>query len=183
MRAVGFSGSGNRPSRTRLLAETALEIAKDEYGVTGEVFDTVDLGWEGTAGRVDPGEALSGVMDQLAQADILIAATPVYNASYSGLFKHFFDLLDPELLRGKPVMLMATGGSERHTLVVDGVLRPLFSHFGAITVPTGIYAVSGDFSGAKLSSDILKARLSRALGEAVSQVRRPQLSIAMEGLK
>ncbi|OYU96670.1 MAG: FMN reductase, partial [Burkholderiales bacterium PBB5] len=83
----------------------------------------------------------------IESADLVIAATPVYKGSYTGLFKHLFDLVDPNALVGRPVLLAANGGSERHALVVDHQLRPLFAFFRALTVPSAVYAAEADFDG------------------------------------
>ncbi len=64
-------------------------------------------------------------------ADGVIAVTPVFTASYSGLFKSFFDLIDPTALTGTPVLIGATGGTARHSLVLDHALRPLFAYLRA----------------------------------------------------
>jgi FMN reductase len=73
----------------------------------------------------------------------------VFSASYSGLFKMFFDVLGPDLLRGKPVLLAATAGTARHSLVLEHAVRPLFSYLRAITVPTAVFAATEDFGGAR----------------------------------
>ena len=78
-------------------------------------------------------------------ADALIVGSPVYKGSYTGLFKHLFDFVEPEALAGKPVILTATGGGPRHALVVEHSLRPLFGFFTALTIPTAIYASDQDF--------------------------------------
>ncbi|WP_181008696.1 NAD(P)H-dependent oxidoreductase, partial [Streptomyces sp. SM12] len=83
----------------------------------------------------------------VTSADALIAVTPVYNASYSGLFKSFFDLVDPTALAGTPVIVAATGGTPRHSLVLDHAMRPLFGYLRALTVPTGVYAATADWGG------------------------------------
>ena len=94
-----------------------------------------------------PAGSLRTVVDTVAAADGLIVVTPMFSASYSGLFKSFFDILDPDVLAGKPVLLAATGGTERHSLVLEYALRPLFTYLGAAPVRTGVYAATGDFGG------------------------------------
>lgn len=102
----------------------------------------------------------------ITTADLLIAATPVYKGSYSGLFKHLFDLLAPDALVGRPVLLAANGGSDRHALVVDHQLRPLFGFFRALTVPSAVYAAESDFDGYVLRSEALRARIGEAVAQA-----------------
>jgi len=91
----------------------------------------------------------------------VIAVTPVFSASYSGLFKSFFDVLDPQALVGTPVLMAATGGSARHSLVLDFALRPLFSYLKAAPVPTGVFAATADF-GADDAGRSLSGRVRQA---------------------
>lgn len=101
------------------------------------------------------------------QSDLLVVGSPVFKASYTGLFKHFFDLLDPLAIAGKPVVLTATGGSHHHALVLEHHLRPLFGFFRAQTLPTAVYAVEGDFDNGVLVNEGVKDRIGRAVTEAV----------------
>ena len=98
-------------------------------------------------------------------ADVLVAGSPTYKGSYTGLFKHFFDLIDPTALRGKPVVLLATGGGDRHALIVEHQLRPLFAFFEALTLPTAVYASEKDFTDGVLVSPTIRARAEQALDE------------------
>jgi len=84
----------------------------------------------------------------VAAADAVIAVSPIFNASYSGLFKAFFDVLEPGALTGKPVLVAATGGSERHSLALEHAMRPLFAYLRAVVVPTAVYAASSDWASA-----------------------------------
>ncbi|MBW4717781.1 FMN reductase [Saccharothrix obliqua] len=115
-----------------------------------------------------PSARLKAVVDDVVGADGLIVVTPTFNASYSGLFKSFFDVLEPESLVGKPVLIGATGGTERHSLVLDYALRPLFAYMKAAVVPTGVYAASVDWGSPQGLAD----RVDRAAAE---------LAAAMEG--
>jgi FMN reductase len=103
-------------------------------------------------------------LDAFLAADALIVASPVYKGSYTGLFKHFIDLIDPADLIGKPVLLAATGGGQRHALVIEHQLRPIFGFFEAQTLATGVYAASSDFLDHGLVPD-LSQRLDRAVGQ------------------
>ena len=99
-------------------------------------------------------------------ADALIAVTPVFNASYSGLFKLFFDVVEHDSLAGMPVLVAATGGTARHSLVLDHAMRPLFAYLGAATVPTAVYAAAEDWGqGATPADTALAERIDRAAGE------------------
>ena len=106
---------------------------------------------------------LRDALADVTGADALVAVTPTFQGSYSGLFKSFLDLVEAGTLRGVPVLLAATGGTERHSLVIEHALRPLFSYLGALTVPTGVYAATADFGGA--GSAPLAARVDRAAAE------------------
>ena len=109
-----------------------------------------------------PSPELAAALETVRRADALVAVTPVFTASYSGLFKTFFDVLDPDALRGVPVLVAATAGTARHSLVLDHALRPLFGYLRAVVVPTGVFAASEDFGSAGLDE-----RIDRAAGELV----------------
>ncbi|WP_250401959.1 CE1759 family FMN reductase [Streptomyces cellostaticus] len=123
------------------------------------------------------GKSLAAAQDAVAGADGLIVVTPVFSASFSGLFKSFFDVLDKDALTGKPVLIAATGGTGRHSLVLDHALRPLFAHLRAVVVPTGVYAASEDWGAEGLAE-----RIERAAGElAVLMAARPAAAAAPAG--
>ena len=86
-----------------------------------------------------------------------LGGRPVFNGSYSGLFKMFFDALDKDSLAGTPVLIAAAAGSARHSLVLDHALRPLFAYLRAVVVPTGIFAATEDFGSHGLSDRITRA--------------------------
>jgi FMN reductase len=117
---------------------------------------------------LDPRHAppdLLALIETITIADALVVGSPVYKGTYTGLFKHLFDLIDPKALKDKPLVLTATGGSERHALVVDHGLRPLFAFFSADILSTGIYATEPDFAGYLPASVNLKARIERVVDE------------------
>ena len=155
------------PSSTRLLADRIAQKTVDtlrESGRTATVrsIDLGPLAVDVARGLLSgmPNEGVQAAVDHLARADAVIAATPVYKAGISGLFKSFADLLDNDLLIAKPVILAATGGSARHAMVVDDQLRPLFAFLRALPVPTSLYAAPEDWA----STDLGK-RIARAAGE------------------
>lgn len=124
-----------------------------------------------------PSARLREVVDAVVGADAVIAVTPTFNASYSGLFKSFVDVLEPGSLAGKPVLIGATGGTERHSLVLDHALRPLFAYLRAIVVPTGVYAASSDWG-----AEGLPGRVDRAAGELADLlVGRAPVKPAVDG--
>jgi FMN reductase len=135
-----------------------------------EIYDLSDAGpGLGTAlHRQDLTLPAARIIDAIEQADALIVGTPVYKGTYTGLFKHAFDLADPRALVGKPVLLTATGGGPRHALVAEHALRPLFGFFEALTVPTAVYASDADFVDGQLAEAGVLARVSTA-----ATTRRP----------
>ncbi|MFC8364267.1 FMN reductase [Streptomyces griseorubiginosus] len=162
MKLVVVSAGLSVPSSTRLLADRLAAAVGRTAEVDVQVVElrelAVDIAHHFTNGF--PGQALSAALDAVTGADGLVVVTPVFSASYSGLFKSFFDLVEPEALAGKPVLIAATGGTARHSLVLDHALRPLFSYLKAVVVPTGVYAASEDWG-----AEGLDARIERAAGE------------------
>ncbi|MDP2411923.1 MAG: FMN reductase [Pseudolabrys sp.] len=163
---VGFSGNVHRPSRTRTLVETVIARIAARHPATvikSDVFDMLDV-------MPDLGLALGSplpakietLIERIASADALVVGTPVYKGSYTGLFKHLFDLVEPQRLAGLPVVLTATGGGDRHALVVEHQLRPLFGFFSAHTIATSIYASGLDFVDGQVQSELLEKRIDAA---------------------
>jgi FMN reductase len=164
------------PSSTRLLADRltaatveALRARGDD--ATVEVVElrahARDLADNLVAGF--PNESLRTAVDTVTGADGLIAVTPIFSASFSGLFKTFFDVLDKEALVGKPVLLGATAGTARHSLALEHAMRPLFAYLRAVTVPTGVFAASEDWAGGG-GDQALADRIDRAAGELADLV-------------
>ncbi|MEU2301115.1 FMN reductase [Streptomyces antibioticus] len=168
MKLVVVSAGLSVPSSTRLLADRlaaeteAKAKAQARADVEVEVVELRDLAVEIAHNFTNgfPGRKLAGALDAVAGADGLIVVTPVFSASYSGLFKSFFDVLDQDALTGKPVLIAATGGSARHSLVLEHALRPLFAYLRAVVVPTAVYAASEDWG-----AEGLPERVERAAGE------------------
>ena len=164
---VGLSGNLDRPSKTRTLVQTVVATAASQYEATGRVYDLADFGASlGAARRLaDLDASARAALEVVLSADALVVGSPVYKGSYTGLFKHLIDLVDPLALAGKPVLLTATGGGDRHALVIEHQLRPLFGFFEARTLPTGLYAADRDFTDGQPSSPVLLDRLGRAVGQ------------------
>jgi FMN reductase len=170
LNVVGFSGNLHRPSKTRTLVETVIErIAARRTGdsVKSVVFDIIDIMPElGAAlGGPDLPPKLQKAIDLLANADAIVVGSPVYKGSYTGLFKHFFDLIEPQRLMGLPVVLTASGGGDRHALVVEHQLRPLFGFFSSHTIATSIYASERDFAEGRIRSEPLQQRIEAAVSD------------------
>ncbi|MFG2939654.1 FMN reductase [Streptomyces sp. NPDC048282] len=162
MKLVVVSAGLSVPSSTRLLADRLAAAVGRETEVRVEVVELRDLAVEIAHNFTNgfPGRKLAAALEAVTEADGLIAVTPVFTASYSGLFKSFFDVLDKEALVGKPVLVAATGGTGRHSLVLEHALRPLFAYLRAVVVPTGVYAASEDWG-----AEGLEDRIERAAGE------------------
>jgi FMN reductase len=176
---VVVSAGLSQPSSTRLLADrltTATVERLDGFGVetTVEVIELRDLGHDIVNNLVTgfPSPKLSAAIESLTAADGLVAVTPIFTTSYSGLFKSFIDVLDPSALTDLPVLIGATGGTERHSLALDYSMRPLFTYLHAVVVPTSVYAASSDWgTGADGGTGALPDRMSRAAGELAALVR------------
>ncbi|MFI5798792.1 CE1759 family FMN reductase [Streptomyces sp. NPDC051677] len=164
MKLVVVSAGLSVPSSTRLLADrlSAATAGRTSAEVEVEVVELRDLAVEIAHHFTNgfPGRKLAAALEAVSAADGLVVVTPVFSASYSGLFKSFFDVLDPDALAGRPVLIAATGGSARHSLVLEHALRPLFAYLRAVVVPTAVYAASEDWG-----ADGLPERIERAAGE------------------
>lgn len=162
---VTVNGSYSNPGKTGALLELIAEEFTRHHEVTVDRVAVATLG-PGFTNALSRDEVSAAVEEQLAlveRADLLIVGTPVFRGSYPGLFKHFFDLLDQYALANKSVLLSATGGSDRHTLVIDQVLRPLFGFMQAAIAPVGLYASSNDFSGTTLLNPEVYSRIEIAV--------------------
>ena len=161
----------SQPSSTRLLADRLADAVRGAVAGHGDSVEVsvlelrelaVDLAGATITGGVSS-PALERARRQVARADGLIAVTPVFSGSYSGLFKMFFDVLDPGAVDGMPVLIAATAGTARHSLVLDHALRPLFSYLHAVVVPTGVFAATEDFGGSDATG--LSERIDRAAAQ------------------
>jgi FMN reductase len=171
-RTIAVVAAGlSEPSSTRLLADVlgtaaVTELAQRDVETRIELIELRPLA-HALADQLLTGFAtgdLAAAEEAVAQADAVIAVTPVFSASYSGLFKTFFDVLEPGALEGTPVLVAATAGTARHSLVLEHALRPLFSYLHAVAVPTGVFAASEDW-GAAGADGALVRRIERAAGE------------------
>ena len=164
---IGLSGNLDRPSKTRSLVQTVIATAASQFEAVGTIYDLADFGRSlGVARRVaDLDPSARAALEVILNADALVVGSPVYKGSYTGLFKHLIDLIDPLALANKPVLLTATGGGDRHALVIEHQLRPLFGFFEAQTLPTGLYAADRDFTDGQPASPALMDRLERAVGQ------------------
>jgi FMN reductase len=175
--AVISAGLGS-PSSTRLLADRLVVAAEHALGELGSEVDTTvvelrehahDLVNHLVTGY--PSTELEPVLDLVARADGLIVVTPIYAGSFSGLFKLFVDVLGDDVLTGKPVLIAATGGTARHSLVLEHAVRPVFTYLRAVVVPASVFAAPEDWGGAA-APDLLAQRVTRAAGQLVAEMDR-----------
>lgn len=169
LRLVAVSGGLQRPSKAAALAEHLLDLIADAVPCELRLVELGQLAPQlaGAVWRSQLPETVERELAAVEQADILVVATPVFRGSYTGLFKHFFDFIDQDALIDKPVLLAATGGSERHALVIDHQLRPLFSFFQARTLPLGVYATDKDFVDYRVENAALMQRATLAVQRAL----------------
>lgn len=168
------------PSSTKLLADKLGDAVERAVGARGQEVDVQHVELRPLAHALADhlltgfatGE-LARAIEAVRHADGLVVVTPVFSASYSGLFKTFFDVLENGMLDGKPVVIAATAGTARHSLVLDHALRPLFAYLRAIVVPTGVFAASEDFgvsTGSTGGETALDKRVERAAGELAALI-------------
>jgi FMN reductase len=169
-RLTVISAGTSEPSSTRMLADRlaqrTIDLLRDMgHPAVVRVVElaplAVDIARAAVNGPVS--DELQTAIEKVADADAIIACTPVYKAGISGLFKSFVDVLDNDLLIAKPVLLAATAGSSRHALVVDEQMRPLFAYMRALTVPTSVFVASEDWGDPDLSERIRRSATELAV--------------------
>jgi FMN reductase len=185
---VVVSAGLSQPSSTRLLAnrlaasverQIDLSVEQRTIELRDHAHDLADNLLTGFASA-----DLQGSIDAVLRADGLIAVSPIFNASYSGLFKSFFDVIEHDALRGMPVLIGATGGTARHSLALEHALRPLFAYLGAAVVPTAVYAAAEDWGHGEMPADAgLADRIERAAGQlalTMTAIPRPPVADPFE---
>ena len=173
LRVVAVSGSLTHPSRTTALVEAIVEAFGRVIPIEPHIITLNSLGphLAGALTRSKLPALAEQELQRIESADLLVVATPVYRASFTGLFKHLFDFVDQYALVDTPVLLAATGGSERHALIIEHQLRPLFGFFQALALPVGVYAHDSDFTDHKVSNEQLTDRIEKAVARALPLVR------------
>jgi FMN reductase len=189
-RTIALVSAGlSQPSSTRLLADHLADavvrrLAEDGVEARLEVVELREHAHDLANNLLThfPSGALRGVIDSVVAADGLIAVTPIFTASYSGLFKMFFDVLDKDALAGKPTLIAATGGTARHSLALEHAVRPLLAYLRAVVVPTSVYAASEDWGtgssgngGNAAAGAALTDRVERAAEELAALVANRQM--------
>lgn len=173
-----ISAGLSQPSSTRMLADhiaSATESRLIEQGFEVEVntFELRDVATDIMNNMLTgfPSPKLEAVIEAVTGADGLIAVTPIFTTSYSGLFKSFFDVLDNQSLTDMPVVIGATAGTPRHSLALDYAMRPLFTYLHANVATTGVFAATGDWGESADSVKTLPNRIQRAAGELAALVK------------
>jgi FMN reductase len=182
---VAVSAGLSQPSSTRLLADQLTDATRRSLESDGSAVDVVvielrDLAHDIVNNLITgfPSPVLEKAISQLVAANGVIAVSPLYNASYNGLFKSFFDVLDRAALAGKPVLMGATGGTARHSLALDHALRPMFTYLRAVVTPTSVFAATADWGSVEES--VLVERIHRAGAEFADLVRRTDVVAAVD---
>ncbi|MFC8682921.1 FMN reductase [Microbacterium ureisolvens] len=184
--AVISAGLSN-PSSTRMLADrlaaaTAKQLSDRGIEVEVDVFELRDYAHDITnnllTGFAPP--ALESAINAVVSADAVIAVTPIFSTSYSGLFKSFIDVLDPDALTGKPVLIGANAGTARHSLAIDYAIRPLFTYLHAEPVSTGVFAASSDWGASADNVAPLGERIDRGARELAEAIARREAANASD---
>lgn len=173
LKVVAVSGSLHAPSKTTALVGEILASLGREIEIDAHLIEVNEIGPEfaGALRRDQVSPAVEEELQRIESADLLVVASPVYRASFTGLFKHLFDFVGQYALVDKPVLLAATGGSDRHALIIEHQFRPLFGFFQALTLPIGIYASDNDFTEYRVSSLDLQERIDLAVSRALPLIR------------
>lgn len=173
LKVVGVAGSLQAPSRTIALVDEIVEALGRKLPIEAHHIRLNELGpsLAGVLSRSALPPEAEAELQHIENADILVVASPVYRASFTGLFKHLFDFVDQYALIDVPVLIAATGGSERHALILEHQLRPLFGFFQALTLPVGVYAHDSDFTDYKISAPLLNERIDKAIVRGLPLIR------------
>ncbi|MBV5269686.1 MAG: NAD(P)H-dependent oxidoreductase [Afipia sp.] len=169
LNVVVLCGSLQRPSRTLVLCEALLARIAKHREIVPQVLEISQFGRAMGAclQRSELSTEILAYLHAVETADIVIAASPVYSATYTGMFKHFMDFMGMDSLAGTPTFLAATGGSPLHGLMIDQQMRPLLAMKQALTLPLGVYATEADFTDYRISSPALEKRIDLAIDLAL----------------
>jgi FMN reductase len=172
LRVVVVNGSPAERSKTMGLADLVTSRLGESRPIDLSRVDVYRLGpsFTGATARDEVSPEVENELRRVEEADVVVAASPVFRASYSGMFKHFFDFVGQYALANKPVIMVATGGSDRHALVIEHAMRPLFGFFQAATAPVGFYANAGDFDGTLVLNAEVYSRIEIGLRDIERQL-------------
>lgn len=176
--AVISAGLSN-PSSTRMLADrlaaaTLRELAGRGIEAHVDTVELRDLAHDITNNLLTgfAPTPLETAVNTVVSADAVIAVTPIFSTSYSGLFKSFIDILEPDALTGMPVLIGANAGTARHSLAIDYAIRPLFTYLHAEPVSTGVFAASSDWGANADGVAPLSTRVERGARELAEAIAR-----------
>ena len=174
LRIVAVSGGLQRPSRTLALVEQLLDALTDALPAQVRLVELGELvpRFGNVLHRTKLPADIEQVLRDIESADLLLVASPIFRGTYTGLFKHLFDFVHQDALIDVPVLLAATGGSDRHALAIDHQLRPLFAFFQSQTLPIGVYGTDREFDNYRVSGEALHARIQLAVERALPVLRQ-----------
>ncbi|WP_127508936.1 FMN reductase [Actinoplanes solisilvae] len=178
-RVVVLSAGLRQPSSTRMLADRIAEaVARDLDGL-GDPAEVSPIELRDHAREAlnnllvgFPSPEFAELLDQVSGADALILVTPTFGATYNSLVKLFIDVLDEKALAGKPVLIAASGGTGRHSMMLDHAVRPLLTYLHAVVMPTGVFAAPEDWGAGHTTEGNLRQRIDRAAAELAAEVHR-----------
>lgn len=168
LNVVSLSASPHEPSKTTALLDAIVAAFSDRVELNDRRIIMSEIGPElgGSLSRRGVGPQAADALNAVEACDLLIVSTPIYRATYTGLFKHLFDFIGQDALIGRPVFLSAIGGNISHSLSIDHQLRPLFAFFQAVSLPVGVFAENADFDGYAAGAN-LTARIRSAVDRAM----------------
>ena len=174
LKIVAVSGGLQRPSRTLALVEQLLEGFTDALPAQTRLVELGEIAprFGNVLQRAKLPADIEQVLRDIETADLLLVASPIFRGTYTGLFKHLFDFVHHEALVDVPVLLAATGGSDRHALAIDHQLRPLFAFFQSNTLPIGVYGTDKEFDNYRVTGEALRSRIALAVERALPVLRQ-----------
>jgi len=174
LKIVAVSGGLQRPSRTLALVEQLAESFTDALPAQVRLIELGEIAprFGNVLQRAKLPVDIEQALRDIETADLLLVASPIFRGTYTGLFKHLFDFVHQDALIDVPVLLAATGGSDRHALAIDHQLRPLFAFFQAQTLPIGVYGTDKEFDNYRVSGEALRARIDLAVSRALPVLRQ-----------
>jgi FMN reductase len=167
-------GAATPPGRLAAAIATAADIARGAGDVAVDILNLAETPVEICDGRpLDAyGEATRGAVARIGAAGAALMGVPVYRASFPGVLKNLLDIAPVEALQGKPVGIVAMGGSPHHYLAVDTQLRQVLAWFGALVAPTGVYLTGGDFRDGRLTAEAACKDLAALTETLITLLRR-----------
>jgi FMN reductase len=173
-RLLMLIGAATPPGRLAAAITAAADAVRGQAGsVDVDIMNLADTPVDICDGRpLDAyGAETRRAVDRIAAAAAMLIAAPVYRASFPGVLKNLLDITPVGALQGKPVGIVAMGGSAHHYLAVDTQLRQVLGWFGALVAPTAVYLMGTDFKDGQLTSEPARKDLA-ALVDTLLLLRR-----------